>query len=43
MHRTTFAARFSDHVAAVGWAQLNGSTLQETEPMERGVWARFTV
>ena len=40
--RKTFAAHFTTHVEAVEWASLNGWTLQETEPMERGIWARFT-
>jgi len=38
----TFAANFPNHDAAVQYAELNGWTLQTTEPMERGVWARFT-
>ena len=38
----TFAARFTAHADAVAWANLNGWTIQETEPLERGVWARFT-
>ena len=42
MESRTFAARFTSHAAAVEYAALNGWTLQETEPMERGVWARFT-
>jgi hypothetical protein len=37
-----FAARFISHDAAVEYGVLNGWTLQGTEPMERGVWARFT-
>jgi hypothetical protein len=40
--RKTFAARFPSHDAAVEYADLNGWTLQGTEPMERGVWASFT-
>jgi hypothetical protein len=40
--RTEFAAKFASHNAAAEWAGLNGWTLQETEQMERGVWARFT-
>lgn len=42
MIRTTFAAHFPRHDAAAEYAVLNGWTLQETEAMERGVWARFT-
>ena len=42
MTRTTFAAHFPSHDAAAEYAVLNGWTLQETEAMERGVWARFT-
>lgn len=42
MTRTEFAAKFSSHTAAAEYARLNGWTLQTTEAMERGVWARFT-
>jgi hypothetical protein len=42
MTRTTFAAKFPSHDAAAEYARLNGWNLQETEAMERGVWARFT-
>lgn len=42
MTRENFAAKFTSHEAAAEYADLNGWTLETTEPMERGVWANFT-
>lgn len=42
MTRSTFAAKFTSHNAAAEYAELNGWTLETTEPMENGVWANFT-
>ena len=42
MTRTNFAAKFKSHDEAAEYADLNGWTLETTEPMEQGVWANFT-